>query len=154
MLSNFKELPGHSRIWIYASEKKLSVKEQDFIIEKLSIFLSSWNSHKKELKAGINIIKSHFIIVGLNEEMNKASGCSIDSLNHEIHKIEKKLSMNLMNRLNIYCNFEEKIHCIPSVKLSEFANSETLFYDLTIQTKKDLTNFLKPISEGWCKNLI
>ena len=51
-------------------------------------------------------------------------------------------------------DFDEKIHCIPSVKLSEFANSDTLFYDLTIQTKKDLTNFLKPISEGWCKNLI
>ena len=92
--------------------------------------------------------------MGLNEEMNKASGCSIDSLNHEIHKIEKKFSVNLMNRLNVYCDFEKKIHCIPSVKLSEFANSDTLFYDLTIQTKKDLTNFLKPIGEGWCKNLI
>ena len=86
--------------------------------------------------------------------MNKASGCSIDSLFHEIHKIEKKISINLTNRLNVYCDFDEKIHCIPSVKLSEFANSDTLFYDLTIQTKKDLTDFLKPISEGWCKNLI
>ena len=63
MLSNFKELPEHSRIWIYASEKKLTVNEQDFIIEKLSFFLSSWNSHKKELEAGVNIIKNHFIIV-------------------------------------------------------------------------------------------
>ena len=154
MLSDFKELPGNSRIWIYASEKKLSVKEQVFIIEKLSTFLSSWNAHRKELKAGIDIIKNHFIIVALNEEINKASGCSIDSLNHEIHKIEKKLSINLMNRLNVYCNFEEKIHCIPSVNLSEFANSETLFYDLTIQTKNDLSKFLKPIAEGWCKNLV
>ena len=134
--------------------KKLTVNEQDFIIEKLSFFLSSWNSHKKELEAGVNIIKNHFIIVS-NEEMNKeTSGCSIDSLFHEIHKIEKKISINLTNRLNVYCDFDEKIHCIPSVKLSEFVNSDTLFYDLTIQTKKDLSNFLKPISEGWCKNLI
>jgi len=56
--------------------------------------------------------------------------------------------------LNIFCRIDNVIRCIPSLKLGDQANKGTLFYDLTIQKKGDLSNWLKLVEEGWCANLI
>ena len=70
------------------------------------------------------------------------------------HILEKELSVSLMNRLNVFCSIDDTIKCIPSTKLADNANQNTLFYDLTIQKKGELANWLKPIKEGWCINLL
>ena len=154
MLSEFYNLPDSSRIWMYASEEVLTSKQQDFILDYISEHLRTWNAHKLDLTAGVTIMENRFIIVALDEEKNKASGCSIDTLQKTILELEKELSISLMNRLNVYCKIDGEIKCIPSFKLSELADSETLFYDLTVQKKEDLKTYLKPISEGWCSHLV
>ena len=90
----------------------------------------------------------------MDENKNRASGCSIDTLQNTIQKIEKELSISLMNRLNVFCKIEDEILCVPSFKLSTVADKDTLFYDLTILKKRDLNTYLKPISEGWCAHLV
>lgn len=154
MLADFHTLPEESRIWIYASENILSKENQNYIINIISEDLKVWNAHKKPLTAGITILESHFIIIALDESKHNASGCSIDKLQNSIQKIEKELSIPLMNRLNIFCKIEGLIVCVPSFKLQSIAKAETYFYDLTIFRKSDLSNYLKPISEGWCANLV
>ena len=39
-------------------------------------------------------------------------------------------------------------------RLSEKTNRDTLFYDITIQKKSELSNWLKPIKDGWCSGLL
>ena len=154
MLANFHALPEESRIWLYAAENALSKGQQDYILKVISDALKGWNAHKQPLTAGVTILENHFIVVALDEGKNGASGCSIDTLQKTIQELEKDLSISLLNRLNIFCRIDDKIHCIPTTKLAEYANKETLFYDLTIQKKGDLFNWLKLVEEGWCANLI
>ena len=154
MLVEFDNLPKESRVWIYASEQKLTDTMQDFILNSIYDHLREWEAHKVALVAGVKIIESHFIIVGLDEGRNEASGCSVDSLQHKIQEIEKDLSISLMNRLNVFCIVDGIIICIPSIDLIGNVNKETLFYDLTIQNKSQIDSFLKPIGEGWCANLL
>ena len=104
--------------------------------------------------AGVTILENHFIVIALDESKNGASGCSIDILQNTIQKIEKEFSIPLMNRLNIFCEIEGEIVCIPFLKLGSLVKVDTLFYDLTILKKSDLNTYLKPISEGWCAHLI
>ena len=59
-----------------------------------------------------------------------------------------------MNRSNVYCLIDDTIKCIPSFQLKNNVSENTLFYDLTIANKSDLTNFLKPIKDGWCNTLV
>ena len=106
------------------------------------------------LTAGVKVIENHFIVVALDDNEAGASGCSIDTLQNKILKIEKDLSISLMNRLNVFCRIEDKVTCIPSFKLAESTNKNTLFYDLTIQKKSELSNCLKPIKEGWCNRFL
>ena len=154
MLADFHTLPEQARIWVYASEKALTQNQQAYILNHISKHLKGWNAHKEPLTAGVTILENHFIIVGLDEDKNGASGCSIDSLQNTIQKIEKQLTLSLMNRLDVFYKIEDEILCIPSFKLESVADKDTLFYDLTILTKSDLNTYLKPISEGWCGHLV
>ena len=154
MLADFQALPEESRIWLYAAENALSKDKQNYILNVISEDLKGWNAHQQPLTAGVTILENHFIIIALDESKNGASGCSIDTLQNTIQKIEKELSITLMNRLNVFCEINGEIVCIPSFKLGSTAKSDTLFYDLTIFTKSDLNTYLKPISEGWCAHLV
>ena len=149
MLSDFHTLPEESRIWLYAAENALTKDQQNYILKVVSEDLKGWNAHQQPLTAGVTILENHFIVIALDESKNGASGCSIDTIQNTIQKIEKELSIPLMNRLNVFCEIEGEIVCIPSFKLASIAKANTLFYDLTIQNKSDLHSYLKPIEEGW-----
>ena len=154
MLVNFDILPNESRIWIYQAAQKLTTNQQNYILNHISEHLQNWEAHKVPLTAGVTIFENHFIVVALDDNEAGASGCSIDTLQNKIQKIEKDLSVSLMNRLNVFCRIEDKVTCIPSFKLAESTNKNTLFYDLTIQKKSELSNWLKPIKEGWCNRFL
>jgi len=154
MLADFHTLPEESRIWLYAAENALSKDQQNYILKVISDALKGWNAHQRPLTAGVTVLENHFIIIALDESKNAASGCSIDTLQNTIQKIEKELSITLMNRLNVFCEIEGQIVCIPSFKLGSTVSSDTPFYDLTILTKSDLNTYLKPLSEGWCAHLV
>ena len=154
MLVDFNTTSDQSRIWIYAAEHKLTNDQENHILKSISDYLQNWEAHKVPLTAGVTILENHFIIIALDETKNGASGCSIDTLQNKIQEIEKELSVSLMNRLNIFCRIGDEIECTPTLKLAENTNKETLFYDLTIQKKSELSNWLKPIEQGWCSNLL
>ncbi|MDA8857995.1 ABC transporter ATPase [Flavobacteriales bacterium] len=154
MLADFHTLPDSSRIWLYASEKALTTDQQNHILTYIAEHLKGWNAHKVPLTAGVTILENHFIVIALDENKNGASGCSIDTLQKTIQELEKDLSIALMNRLNVFCKIGEIIKVIPSFKLGVIANEDTLFYDLTIQRKEELSNYLKPIKDGWAKSYL
>ena len=154
MLADFHSLPEESRIWLYAAEDALAQDQQNYILKVISDALKGWNAHERPLTAGVTVLENHFIIIALDESKNAASGCSIDTLQNTIQKIEKELSIPLMNRLNVFCEIEGQIVCIPSFKLGSTAKADTPFYDLTILKKSDLNTYFKPICEGWCAHLV
>ena len=154
MLADFNTLPDEARIWIYSSENALTENQKNYIITYIAEHLKGWNAHKAPLTAGVAILENHFIVVALDEGKNEASGCSIDKLQQTIQELEKDLSVILMNRLNVFCKIGEIIKVIPSFKIGAIANKDTLFYDLTIERKEELSNYLKPIKEGWPKSYL
>ena len=154
MLADFHTLPEESRIWLYAAENTLSKDQKNYILNFISDDLRVWNAHKLPLTSAVTILENHFIVIALDESKNGASGCSIDTLQNMIQKIEKEFSIPLMNRLNVFCEIEGQIVCVPSFKLESIAKSGTLFYDITILKKRDLDTYLKPISEGWCAHFL
>ena len=154
MLVEFSKISDESKVWIYSSEKKLNINQLAYIKKKISNHLVNWQSHKKDIEAAVDIVEDRFIIIAVDEAKVSASGCSIDSLQRLIQDIELYLSISLLNRLNIYCIINDKIVCVPLSSLKDKVDSGTLFYDLTINRKFQLSNFLKPIKNGWCNNLI
>tara|TARA_B100001758_G_scaffold247628_2_gene266252 strand:+ start:4730 stop:5197 length:468 start_codon:yes stop_codon:yes gene_type:complete len=154
MLVDFNSISDESRLWVYGSESNLTNDQQAVIISKISEYLKTWDYHNNPLTASLIIKEDRFIIIALDDSEFGVGGCSIDSLQRIIQELEQELSISLLNRLNIFCRIDNMLRCISTLKLSEHANNKTLFYDLTIQKKNELSNWLKPIEEGWCANFI
>ncbi len=154
MLVEFDEISDDSRVWIYASEKRLTTNQKHYIIDSISNHIKNWKSHQKPLKSAVKILEDYFIIVALDESYQKASGCSIDTLQSNIQNIEKELDVKILGRLNVYVMKNGEIESIPLFKLKDSVDHDTLFYDLTINYKKEIETYLKPIKEGWCHNYL
>ena len=154
MLVDFNTTSDQSRIWIYAAEQKLTKDQEGHVLKVISAHLQNWEAHKVPLTAGVTILENRFIVVALDDSENAASGCSIDTLQNTIQKLENELSISLLNRLNVFCKIEEEIKCIPTFRLKNEIDEYTLFYDLTIQKKSEIARWLKPIKDGWCASYL
>jgi hypothetical protein len=78
MIIDFDVISEESRIWIYQSNRTLSITEINEIESKIKDFLISWTAHGSDLQASFIIKYSRFIVISLNESFNLATGCSID----------------------------------------------------------------------------
>jgi len=156
MFVDFKNISDNSRLWIYGSAKVLTSDIQFSISKKITSFLNSWAHHGKSLTCSFTILYDRFIVIALDEDINQTGGCSMDGLQKLILKIDDDFSLDLYNRLNVFINTENKITCINSNMLN--ANNDitedSLFFDLNISKKKELSNWLIPIKKGWCKRFL
>ncbi|WP_339874157.1 ABC transporter ATPase [Olleya marilimosa] len=114
MLVDFNTLPETSRVWIYQSNRSFSDTELEEIKSKLDIFIESWTAHGSDLKAGYDIRYKRFIILALDQEVNKATGCSIDASVTFIQQLEKLYNVDLLDKMNV------------SYKQGEFVAHKTL----------------------------
>ena len=114
MLVDFNTLPETSRVWIYQSNRSFSDTELEEIKSKIDIFIESWTAHGSDLKAGYDIRYKRFIILALDQEVNKATGCSIDASVTFIQQLEKLYNVDLLDKMNV------------SYKQGEFVAHKTL----------------------------
>jgi len=99
----FKDMPLHSRVWIYQSIREFSEKEITQLKTKSESFISEWTSHGKTMNACIEIFHNRFIIICVDEKTTSASGCGIDKSVKFIQQLEYDLGGNtsLLDRMNV-----------------------------------------------------
>ncbi len=156
MFVNFKNLPDNSRIWVYASEQSINTETQLEIGHTLENFLNEWSHHGNSLTSSYKFFQNRFLVVGIDQSFNPTGGCSIDKLQNLILKIDSNYGLNFFERMNVYVQLSEKINCFHASKLKDNTNinSQTLFYNLNISTKKELNTLLIPIKDGWCSRYL
>lgn len=153
-------LPDHARIWIYQADRKLSSDEQRFILEKGKAFTSSWAAHGHDLMAELTIMLDHFIIIALDENVEAASGCSIDKSMKFILDLQKELGISFTNRLISAFYQDGKVMLLPYGEVKTGLENGTitgdqLVFDNTLQYLNVLKiNWLKPLRETWLKKLL
>jgi len=101
MLVNFDQLPEESRVWIYQANRSFSEEELEEINSKLQTFLEAWTAHGKDLQSGYSVRYKRFIVIGLNQNLNNATGCSIDASVHFIQELERDYNVDLMDKMNV-----------------------------------------------------
>ena len=87
MLIPFENLPLESKIWIYQSNRKFSDAEFSEIEADVISFLEKWEAHSVGLESSYQLKYNRFIIIAVNQEVQAATGCSIDSSVQFIQKL-------------------------------------------------------------------
>lgn len=143
------------RVIIYPASRAFTPKESKVITEKLYDFLATWAAHGKPLSSSFKIEKNQFIIVCVDEDVEAASGCSIDELGGVIRAIEEEFQLGLFDRMK--ATFVENGE-VKTLKLQDFRNGlksgeiskEIEVYDFSKNTYVAfLSDFLLPLRRSW-----
>ena len=105
MLPNFSQLfpnlPAHSRVWLYLADRKLDGTEVQYVNEQMQHFLSNWAAHNKKLTCDGVLLFNQYLILAVNEDIESASGCSIDSSVRFVKSLGQELNIDFFNRLKV-----------------------------------------------------
>ena len=88
---DFNALPGHSRVWIFASDRPLRGEDADVLLEAVDRFLEQWKAHGAPLRSAREWRDDHFLVIGVDPTAEQASGCSIDGLFRGLRELESTL---------------------------------------------------------------
>lgn len=93
--------PKDSRTWIFVGNRSMTATEIAWLNEALTHFVSTWQTHGKSLDAVGFVLHNAAIAIVANENAVKASGCSMDKINHFVKDVGAQLSIDFFNRMNV-----------------------------------------------------
>lgn len=160
MLVDFNTLPEESRVWIYQANRSFTEDEIEELKPKIETFIEAWTAHGKDLQAGYHIVYKRFIVIGLNQNLNIATGCSIDASVHFIQELEKAYDVDLMDKMNVSFKQGEFIAYKPLIEFKKMAKNRSVskntivFNNLVSNIAEFKENWEVPVSESWHSRFI
>lgn len=151
----FENLPDESRIWIYQSNRKFSDDEMAVIESDVKAFVESWAAHGTGLEASYQLRYNRFIILAVNQEVQSATGCSIDSSVQFIQELEKKYNVDLLDKMNVTFKLGEHIAHKPLVEFKKMAkekavSANTIVFNNLVNTVGEWHEYWEvPAHESW-----
>ncbi|MCP1997492.1 ABC transporter ATPase [Flavobacterium sp. HSC-61S13] len=151
----FEEMPEHSRIWIYQSNRKFSDDEVQDIEKELLEFTTQWAAHATPLQASFAVKYNRFIILVVDQDVHPASGCSIDASVRIIQQFEQKYGVDLMDKMNVtyksgdFIAYKTLIDFKKMVK-EKAVSDQTIVFNNLVNDLGEFNDFWEvPASESW-----
>lgn len=155
MLVDFKSLPDSSKVWIYQANRSFSASEIEEINSKLDVFIANWTAHGSDLKAGFDIRYKRFIILALDQDLQAATGCSIDASVHFIQGLEKDYNVDLMDKMNVsykqgeFIAYKNLTDFRIMAKQKAVSKNTIVFNNLVTNIAELNENWEVPASDSW-----
>lgn len=160
MFVEYQNLPNHSRVWVYQSEREFTQEEINFISEKAVGFVEQWTKHGSDLKGSFTVKYNQFLVLAVDEGFNNVSGCSIDSSVRFVQELQKVLNVDMMNKMNISFKDGDNINIVKMSAFKEFAKAhkitpETIVFNNMVTTKEELeTQWEVAANNSWHKRFL
>jgi hypothetical protein len=143
----FDNLPEDSKIWIYQSNRKFSDEEFKEIETDLKSFLENWSSHGTSLASSYQLKYNRFIILAVNQEVQAATGCSIDSSVAFIQGLEQKYNVDLLDKMNVTFKNGEFIAHKSLLEFKKMAKEKAVTENTIVFN--NLVNTIQEFNESW-----
>jgi hypothetical protein len=147
MLVPFENLPEDSKIWIYQSNRKFSDEEFLAIETDLKSFLENWSAHGTGLESSYLLKYNRFIILAVNQEVQAATGCSIDSSVAFIQSLEQKYQVDLLDKMNVTFKNGEHIAHKSLLDFKRMAKEKAVTENTIVFN--NLVNTIEEFNESW-----
>ncbi len=143
----FENLPEDSKIWIYQSNRKFSDDEFSEIEADLKLFLEDWSAHGTSLESSYLLKYNRFIIIAVNQEVQSATGCSIDASVVFIQKLEQKFKVDLLDKMNVTFKNGEHIAHKSLIDFKKMAKEKAVTENTIVFN--NLVNTIEEFNESW-----
>lgn len=151
----FENIPAESRIWIYQSNRKFTDDEIAEIEKDLIEFLNNWSAHGAALEASFQLKYNRFIILTVNQEVQAATGCSIDASVAFIQNLEQKYNVDLLDKMNVafkqgeYITYKTLLEFKKLAKEKAVSENTIVFNNLVTTIEEWNENWEVPANESW-----
>jgi hypothetical protein len=148
-----------NRVWTYIISRQLDESQLRQLVEAGEEFVQNWTAHENKLKATFRIYYGRIIIVTVNENINMASGCSIDKLTRFIQQLELKYDVELMNRMLVAYKEHENLNVttvssIPQLLNNKNISEDTIVFNTAAATQNELAQWEQPLKNTWLKKYL
>ena len=155
MFVPFSALPDSARVWIYQASRAFSKEELATVQSLLKDFLTQWTAHGADLRAGYELPYNRFIVLGLDEAEQGATGCSIDASVNLIQKLEQQFEMDLLDKMNVTFKKNDSLDYLPLkefrklAKTKAISSSTVVFNNLVVNKEEYLNHWEVPAALSW-----
>jgi hypothetical protein len=156
----FERLAPGSKIWIYQSKEALTPETVAGMQQYTTRFLSQWTSHGSPVTASFQILYNHFLIVGVDEEMISAGGCSIDKLLQFVQSLEKEFKISLLDRQYVAWMDQRVVKTTPMNDFEAMIeagaiNENTIVFNNMVVTKAGFqSEWMVPLHSSWHSRML
>ena len=157
MYVTFDQIADSARVWIYQSNRILSEAEIAHIEKEAQAFLNEWTAHGATLHASARVLHKQFLAIALDEGINQASGCSIDSSVAFVKQLEQTFGNSFFDRTQVAFLLEGEVNITSLSEVKEkikggSIGEDTLTFNNLITSKQDLeAQWITPVKETWLK---
>jgi len=152
-------MPDHSRVWVYQANRPLIENEIEQVSSYLKNEMDMWAAHGAPLNASFEMRFKQVFIIAVNEDINSASGCSIDASTRWFKTLGERFQIDFFDR-QIAKIKEEQIDLIPLAAIKECITTRKLVADdvvippLTTDVQQYRNHWLQKVSESWLKKYL
>ncbi len=152
---SFDALPPTARVWIYQASRALTDAELTAVAPHLARFAAEWTSHGAALRAAAEFRHRQFLVLGLDESVAGASGCSIDASVRFVGELEQALGLQLLDKSHLAFAGPDGLVLLERRALKPAVAAGTLgpatpYFDNTVATKAELeARWPAPAGRTW-----
>jgi hypothetical protein len=161
---SFPDLPGHARLWVYATDRPLTDAEEETLIRRLEDFLADWTSHGRPVTGEAEVRDRRFVLLAAHrpgapaEEANEGvSGCGIDASVQVLEDFAEETGLDWVSGLDVlYRDAEGHVESASRPAFQKQAAAGTVdaatpVFDLSVETVAALREgrFEHPAGQGW-----
>ncbi|HSW31493.1 MAG TPA: hypothetical protein VLH75_18550 [Longimicrobiales bacterium] len=119
----FPELPDRGRVWVFPASRPLAEDEERRLLTEVDAFLDGWAAHGAPLRSAREMVEGWFLLVGVDEDASRPSGCSIDALVNRLEALGEALGVSLVDRAPVWYRADSEIRRVNRQEFKELART-------------------------------
>ena len=154
MKTQFEQLPDHARVWVYQAHRPLSALEVTQLQADLDRRFEHWAAHGQPLTHSVTVRHDRFVVIGVDEARQAASGCSIDASTRILQELGQAYELNFFDRAVCYI-YHDDVQAIEPTRVKVavqvgLIQPDTPVFDATVQTLGALrAAWPRPAADTW-----
>jgi hypothetical protein len=152
----FDRLPDHARVWVFGASSPLAPASRDQLLAVVDAYLDQWQAHGAPLTCARDWRDERFLVVGVDQSVAGASGCSIDALFRALQGLEREVGTSLVAGGRVFFrDTNGNVRCTDRPTFARLAGSKqvgasTPVFDVTVTSAGDYrARFERVAGESW-----
>ncbi|MDH3208157.1 MAG: hypothetical protein OEO79_16265 [Gemmatimonadota bacterium] len=152
----FAELPDHGRLWVFPIDRPLTSAEADRCLAVVDAFLARWAAHGAPLRSGRELRHGRFLLIGVDEDAESPSGCSIDALVNQLRALGDEMGATFIEHSPVWYRAGEGIVSVSRSEFKVLAGEEkvtpdTVVFDTSLTRLSELRagRLEHAVRDGW-----